>query len=34
MVWEENKQKIKEHNTEYEQGRSSFCTGLNELSLA
>ncbi|XP_057643068.1 protein CTLA-2-beta-like [Chionomys nivalis] len=32
MVWEENKKKIEEHNTEYEQGKSSFCMGLNELS--
>lgn len=32
MVWEENKKKIEEHSAEYEQGKSSFCRGLSELS--
>ncbi|XP_055485245.1 protein CTLA-2-beta-like [Psammomys obesus] len=32
MVWEENKKKIEEHNAEYEEGKASFCMGLNEFS--
>lgn len=32
MVWEEKKKKIEEHSAECEQGKSSFCMGLSELS--
>ncbi|CAH6796006.1 Ctla2a [Phodopus roborovskii] len=31
-VWEEEKKKIEEHNSEYEQGKTSFSEGLNEFS--
>ncbi|KAK7812023.1 hypothetical protein U0070_018583 [Myodes glareolus] len=32
MVWEENKKNVEEHNADYEQGKSSFCRGLSELT--
>ncbi|ERE80700.1 protein CTLA-2-alpha-like protein, partial [Cricetulus griseus] len=32
VVWEENKKKIEKNNVEYEQGKTTYCMGLNYFS--